>query len=106
MNEQPVPHLTGELLDEGSCLSLAELARACQVPAEIIVDLVEIGVLEPRARVGHHWQFHYTCIHRLQRALRLERDLGVNRAGAALAMDLLDELSELRARVRRLEGPG
>jgi chaperone modulatory protein CbpM len=35
-------------------------------------------------------------------ALRLERDLGVNLAGAALALDLLDELNRLRARQRRL----
>jgi chaperone modulatory protein CbpM len=33
----------------------------------------------------------------------LRRDLGVNWAGAALALDLLDELQELRARLRRFE---
>jgi chaperone modulatory protein CbpM len=33
--------------------------------------------------------------------LRLERDLGVNRAGAALALDLLDQLAALRARLAR-----
>jgi chaperone modulatory protein CbpM len=36
-------------------------------------------------------------------ALRLKRDLGVNIAGAALAIDLLEELEELRARLQRFE---
>ncbi|WP_293469970.1 chaperone modulator CbpM [Polaromonas sp.] len=36
-------------------------------------------------------------------ALRLQTDLDVNLAGAALALELLDELDELRARVQRLE---
>lgn len=106
MNQQHLPHLNGELLDEGSCLSLVELASACQVPAELIVEFVEVGVLQPRAVGSSHWEFHYSCVLRLQRALRLERDLGLNRAGAALAMELLDELNELRSRLRRLEDPG
>jgi chaperone modulatory protein CbpM len=33
----------------------------------------------------------------------LERDLGINPAGAALAIDLLDEMQQLRERVRLLE---
>jgi chaperone modulatory protein CbpM len=31
--------------------------------------------------------------------VRLQRDLGVNLAGAALAIDLLDQLDELRRRL-------
>jgi chaperone modulatory protein CbpM len=33
----------------------------------------------------------------------LQRDLGVNTPGAALALELLEELEQLRARLRRLE---
>ncbi len=36
---------------------------------------------------------------RVRCAMRLTRDLGVNYAGAALALDLLDELDLLRARL-------
>ena len=35
--------------------------------------------------------------------MRLERDLGINPAGAALAIELLDEMQQLRERVRLLE---
>ena len=34
----------------------------------------------------------------------LEQDLGVNAAGAALALDLLEELERLRERLRRMDG--
>jgi chaperone modulatory protein CbpM len=33
---------------------------------------------------------------RVQRALRLQHDFGVNLAGAALALDLLEEVERLR----------
>ncbi|MBT9477058.1 MAG: MerR family transcriptional regulator, partial [Polaromonas sp.] len=42
-------------------------------------------------------------LQRARVALRLQTDLDVNLAGAALALELLDELDELRARVQRLE---
>jgi chaperone modulatory protein CbpM len=35
--------------------------------------------------------------------IHLQRDLGVNLAGAALALDLLEELQQLRARISRLQ---
>ena len=40
-------------------------------------------------------------VRRASIALRLQRDLGVNLAGVALALDLLDELNGLRVRVSR-----
>jgi chaperone modulatory protein CbpM len=36
-------------------------------------------------------------------SLRLQRDLGVNLAGVALALQLLDEVEALRARINALE---
>jgi chaperone modulatory protein CbpM len=35
--------------------------------------------------------------------MHLQRDLDINVAGAALVLDLLDELESLRARLRRFE---
>lgn len=43
-------------------------------------------------------------VRRVRCAQRLEQDLGVNIAGAALALELLEELERLRARLHRLEG--
>jgi len=47
------------------------------------------------------WRFTYTEIRRVQTAVRLQRDLRINLPGCALALDLLDELEELRQLRRR-----
>lgn len=84
-------------------LTLAELSRCCDVSAEKILLLVGEGVLSPRGRSQRDWRFASVDLMRAQSALRLERDLGINAAGAALAIELIDEMQQLRERVRLLE---
>ncbi|MGB5260791.1 MAG: chaperone modulator CbpM [Gammaproteobacteria bacterium] len=90
--------LTVELLDEDMELTLAELCQACSVPAEQIVDLVGEGIIEPLGQSPRHWRFQAISVRRVRCALRLQHDLGVNLAGAALALELLEELERLRMR--------
>ncbi len=96
-NDEMQPQPGGVVLEE---LTLAEIGRACAVHVECIVDLVDEGVLEPLGRDPQCWRFSGAHLRRATVALRLRRDLGVNLAGAALALQLLDELEALRARLR------
>ncbi len=93
-----------ELLDEQMELSLAELCRACSVHAETVLAMVEEGLLEPRGAAPAEWRFPGPAVRRVQVALRLQRDLGLNLPGAALALDLLEELEILRRRLQALGG--
>lgn len=102
-NEELLSLLSGEIFEEESELSLAELCRACQLPAERVFELVDQGLVEPIGRDPTRWRFQGISVRRVRCAQRLERDLGVNVAGAALAIDLLEELERLRERLRRLE---
>jgi chaperone modulatory protein CbpM len=95
--------LSGILLDEQLELSLNDLCRACSSSAEWIIELVEEGALEPIGNEQSSWRFTGTSLQRVQTAIRLQRDLGINLAGIALALDLLDEIETMRARLRRLE---
>ncbi len=100
--------LQGTLLDESTVVTLSDLCRACGVHAELVIDLVEEGVIEPVAGVHGQWRFSATAVTRVQKALHLHRDLGVNWPGAALALDLLEQIERLqrdRRRLRRLEQP-
>ena len=81
-------------------MTLSELSHACAVRAEFIVELVEEGVIAPSGREPHRWRFSGTHLRRATMAFRLQRDLGVNLAGAALALQLLDELDALRTRLK------
>ena len=93
--------LSGNVLGEDVELTLVEICRTCQLPAERVFELVEEGIIDPLGREPSGWRFRSTSVRRIRCALRLERDLGVNLAGAALALDLLEELERLRARMHR-----
>jgi chaperone modulatory protein CbpM len=95
--------LEGELLDEQRLLALAELTRVCGVSIEQVRSMVSEGMLHPRGAVPEQWVFRGVEVIRVRRAVRLQRDLELNLPGAALALDLIDEIQQLRCRVRRLE---
>ncbi|MCH9698261.1 MAG: chaperone modulator CbpM [Gammaproteobacteria bacterium] len=93
--------LSGVVMDETQAVSLAELCRCCSLPAEQVVSMIEHGIVEPiESRVTiSRWQFSGESVLRIQTAIRLNRDLGVNLAGVALALELLDEVKTLRQQV-------
>jgi len=103
MRNELLPLLSGEVLDEDLELTLSDLCRVCRLPAEQVFELVEEGIVEPLGRDVSCWRFRGASVRRIRCAVNLRRDLGVNWAGAALAMELLDELCLLRARLSRLE---
>ena len=61
--------------------------------------MVEYGVIEPLnfQTSQIRWEFNSSSIVRINIATRLQRDLEVNLAGAALALELLDEIKTLRS---------
>jgi chaperone modulatory protein CbpM len=91
--------LTGIVVDEDAEFTLIELSQACGRSTEWIIELVEEGVIEPGGTDQADWRFRGTCLRRVQIAQRLESDLGVNLPGAALALELLDEVDRLRRRL-------
>jgi chaperone modulatory protein CbpM len=95
--------LTGIVVEESSEFTLGELSRACGKPAEWILALVEEGVIEPVGADQTHWHFRGHCLRRVRIVQRLQSDLGVNLAGAALALELLEEVETLRNRIAALE---
>ena len=90
-----------EIVEEHTTITLGQLCRSAGVHAEWITLLVEEGVIEPE-RSDPHWQFAAEQLSRVHTAARLQRDLGVNMAGAALALELMDEINGLRARLDAL----
>ena len=89
-----------ELIDDQTTFTLVELCRSCAVEAELIEALVEQGILEPTGRRGSHWCFPASSLRRTRITLHLKRDLGVNLAGAALALELLERIEALEGQLR------
>ncbi len=89
---------TGTVIEEDS-LTLGQLCRACGVHADWIISIVEESIIEPQGEDIRLWRFSGASLARARSALRLQRDLGVNLAGIALALDLMEELESLRAKM-------
>lgn len=97
--------LTGTLLDDQLHLSLIEICEACASRTEWVIELVEEGILEPLGSQRDQWRFPGESLARANAARRLQHDLGLNLAGVALVLDLLEEIETLRARLRSQELP-
>lgn len=101
--KQTAKGLQGIVLDEGLVVSFTELTRLCGASDPVLRMMVNEGLLDPQGGGPEEWRFSGVQIGRARRALRLQRDLELNLAGAALALDLLDEIEALRGRIRALE---
>ena len=95
--------LQGVLLDENLNLGLDDLARSCGISAELLTLLVGEGLLSPQGQSPADWRFNGIQIYRVRRALRLSHDLELDWPATALALDLIEEIEQLRARIHSLE---
>jgi chaperone modulatory protein CbpM len=91
--------LSGSLFDESARLSIGDLSRMCAVEERHIVEFVEEGVLHV-VDISTEWRFTGDELRRARLALRLERDLELNLAGVALAVELIEEISQLRRELK------
>ena len=90
---------TGTVIEEDS-LTLEQLCHACDVHADWIISIVEESIIEPQGKDIRLWRFSGASLIRARSALRLQRDLGINLAGIALALDLMEELESLRTQIK------
>jgi chaperone modulatory protein CbpM len=100
MTEQRI-YIQGIVLNEEARCTLADLCRVCSVNAEMIHEMIEEGIITPEGPSMREWHFTSLAIKRVRTAIRLQQDLRFNLPGCALALDLLDELEELRRLSRR-----
>jgi|OpeIllAssembly_1097287.scaffolds.fasta_scaffold86134_2 chaperone modulatory protein CbpM len=86
---------TASCLGEGDWLDAAELARACEVEAGYIEQLVDEGLLAP-ALTEPAWRFGSDELARVRRIRRLQADFDASLMAVAVMLDLLDENQRLR----------
>lgn len=84
------------VLNRSLQVTVDELCEMCRISDEEIIRMVDEGIVEPLGNSRQEWQFHGYDIKKIQVVLRLQRDLKVNLPGAAVILDLLDEIEELK----------
>lgn len=98
------PTMNGLMVQWGQrleTLSTEDVAARCGLHPALVERFVLLGLIEPLE--GRHNRFPPDVILRLQRALRLRRDLGLSYNGAALVLELLDRIEELERRLEPYE---
>ncbi len=94
-----------EVVEEDIEMSLGQLCQACGAEHELVQQLVAHGVLQPRGDAPQAWVFVGNSLQRTRTALRLMHDLELNPPGAALAVDLLEQIERLKRELRALAAP-
>jgi chaperone modulatory protein CbpM len=87
------------LLEE-TWLTLEQLAAACTVEPEWLLRHIEEGLFPHAESVSGVWRFSSASLLRARRMHQLERDFDAVPELAALVADMLEEMDELRARLR------
>lgn len=90
-----------QVVEEQLEMSLPELCRCGGAPHGLVLELVAHGLLDPSGAGPEDWRFAGSSLALTRRAQRLIDDLGLNAAGAAMVIELLERIAQLeRLRLR------
>lgn len=86
------------IIDNDNLLSFEEICRAIHADDDLIVQLIEYHVIQPKGSSKKNWQFDHIALKRARLARNFYYDLEVNLAGVALLIDMLEKIEELEKR--------
>lgn len=88
--------------EEWFYLSLHDITGSLNVSTETIIEIINEGIITIESNNQNEWQFDAIAFRRIRQVLRLTSDLGINLAGAGLALELLEEIERLNRQLQRL----
>ncbi len=101
MSQTNITWIEGTVIENEVHMTIVELSHASRTPEDLIMTWVSEGVLSPAGTSPEDWRFSGDSLRRAKTAAHLTHDLELNVPGVALALDLLDEIAMLRARLPR-----
>ena len=82
--------------------TLEQFCHRLPLAQEQIVEIVHLGIVEPSGQSPKQWQFDVDMLAAAKRACRLHRQLELDWQGVAVALQLLQQVEDLREENRRL----
>ncbi|KTC87539.1 chaperone modulator CbpM [Legionella drozanskii] len=86
--------------EEWFYLSLTEVTTSFGISRETVIEIIDEGIISAQKDEKEEWKFDDEALRCIRTVLRLNQDLGVNLAGAGLALELLKEIDRLHALLR------
>ena len=78
-------------------LDMRTLCQEADITADWVIEIVEHGIVEPSGRTPEDWVFDARAPLTLKRAVKLHEELELEWEGVALALELLEEVQQLRS---------
>jgi chaperone modulatory protein CbpM len=100
MTQTNITWIEGSIVENEVHMTIVELSHASRTPEELIMSWVSEGVLSPSGSTPQDWRFSGDSLRRAKTAAHLTHDLELNIPGVALALELLDEIAQLRTRMQ------
>jgi len=91
------------MTDDDACLSLEELCSVCELERDWLVLRVREGLIPASGASDADWRFSTATLARVRRMREIERSFEAEPELAALVADMLEEMDQLRARLRRAQ---
>src|SRR6185436_8199110 len=86
---------------EDAYFTVEQFCAVCSIEQEWIIRHVQEGLFPISGAVASEWRFSSADLRRAQRMRDIEREFEAAPELAALVADMLEEIDELRARLRR-----
>ena len=90
------------VLKSRDLLTLEALARRADMHPDLVERYVELGLIHPCKGEGPSLVFEPSTVLRLGAVNRLRQSLGINMAGIAVVLDLIDQICALQDENQRL----
>ncbi|STY29786.1 putative chaperone-modulator protein CbpM [Legionella wadsworthii] len=87
--------IVGVLIEETMTVSFQEVCQKYRIPENLLHEMVEYGLFSSRTTNAEQLKLNQKDLRKIESAFRLHRDLGINLAGVALALDLLERIEQL-----------
>lgn len=94
--------ITAIVLDDDSSVTFVEVCENYHLSEDILSELVELGLFKDELTAAT-LRFNAEKLARIRTASRLLNGLQINTSGAVLALELLDEIEQLRQEIAILQ---
>ena len=101
MTERDTNALAGLIFDETTEITIVQLCEVCSIEVTLVDEMIDEGILEPTHGRSEKRRFSYGSVRRIRTVIRLQQDIGINLAGVALVLELLDRIENLKSQLRR-----